>query len=459
VNRFLIVSCLFASGLAAADVRQLTIASDRPRPRYVWTPGAAVPPGTANVSSQIVYLHRCPMLSGCSVREGANDSRTDTSTIADGIRQLGEFSQGDAVWNQVLECVRTTFAPFNITITDQDPGNVPHFENMVGGKISDITSDPNLQNAGGVAPFACGEIPNAIVYTFDIYGTDFEHICWTSAQEIAHAFGLEHEFLQKDPLTYLDGNLPKRFRDEAAPCGEYAESPRCGCGAATQNTYRRIVTLFGPGAPTPPDVLFKRLTDGKQVQPGFVAVIDAQDDVRVEKVELFIDGVIAGMATVSVGNDFEIPTPDLAPGDHTLEARATDVQGVVGTTSLSVVMGPPCTADKGCTGKDVCVEGVCIPGPGEPGGIGSICQKDTECLSHQCADAGESHNYCVESCSLNNPDSCPGSFDCISAGAMGGVCWPSGDGGCCDSGGGTPHGPLLLGLGVMLVLVRRKKRR
>jgi len=407
-------------------------------------------------------MHRCPP-GGCTVNGGGvNDSRTNVSTIADGPRQLGEFTQGDTVWQATMDCVRETFAPFNITITDVDPGNVPHFENMVGGRPTDITDDPSLANAGGVAPFDCGEIPNAIVYTFDIYGPDFEHLCWTSAQEIAHAFGLEHEFLQKDPLTYLDGDLPKRFRDVDANCGEFAENnPGCRC-RNKQNTYRTIVTMFGEGAPVPPTAQFKYIAEGKTVQPGFVAVVEALDAVRVAKVDLYIDGTLVGTASTQIGDEFELETPtDLAQGPHTIEARATDVQDDVGTVSLTINMGPPCTAAKGCSGVDVCVSGVCVPGPEEPGGLGRQCQRETECISHLCVDAGEGKKYCADDCQLANPDSCPSDFECI-AGGTDGVCYPSGDSGCCDTGverRGTKHGILLLGLGVALVLVRRRKRR
>lgn len=462
LNRFLVVSSLFVCGVAAAEDQRPTIVSPAGRgSSYVWTPGAAVPPGTQGVTSRLVFLHRCPMISGCQVTGGGtNDSRNDISTIADGIRQLGEFSHGTAVWDATVQCVKDTFAPFDITITDVNPGNsVPHFEAMFGGKGSDLDSAIS-DNVLGLSPFNCGEIPNSIVFIFDQVGPNPEEQCAVAAQEIAHSFGLEHEFLQKDPMTYLSGDLPKRFRDELAPCGELAvNDPPCRCGANMQNSYRDIVGLFGVGAPTPPDVLFKNLTEGKQVQPGFKAVIDAQDDVRVEKVDLYIDGTMVGTSSTPYVNDFIIPTPDLAAGDHVLEARATDVQGVVGTTTLTVTMGPPCTASKGCSGVDVCVSGVCIAGPDEPGGLGRVCQKDTECLSYQCADAGESLKYCVDSCSPSAPDSCPSGFDCIEGGGGGGVCWPGEDGGCCDSGRGNAHGPLLLGLGVMVVLVRRRKRR
>jgi len=462
LNRFLIASLLLVPAVASAEAKRSSLlAPGEDPPTYVWTPGAAVPPGTQNVSSRIVFLHRCPEISGCAVTRGqVNDSRNDVSTIASGTRQLGEFSAGDEAWNGAVDCITKTFAPFNITITTQDPGaSTPHFECMFGGKYSDI-NDAGTTNTIGIAPFACGEIPNAIVFAFN-QGPDPLKICWTAAQEIAHAFGLEHEFLQKDPLTYLDGDLPKRFRDVTSACGEYAiNDPGCSCGSAMQNSYRDILALFGPGAPTPPEVEFKQLTDGKMVQPGFDAVVKALDDVRVEKVDVFIDGVMIGSATTPIGDDFVVATADVAEGPHEIEARATDVQGVVGTTTLNIVMGPPCTSAKGCTGDDVCVSGVCIAGPNAPGGLGSICQKETECLSHQCVDAGESQKHCAEACSPSMSGSCPGGFDCIEDGAGGGVCWPGDDSGCCETGRSTPaRGPLLLGLGVALVLVRRRKRR
>jgi len=448
-------SLLAAAPVASAESRP------HPRPTFVRVKNAVpIVDGQQNVSSKIVYVHRCPEISGCSVRGGGtDDSRTDTSTIADGIKQLGEFPHGDAVWNAMFACVKKTFEPFDITVTDVDPGNVPHFENMVGGRPSDITSSPDLQNAGGVAPFDCSGVANAIVYTFaGVYGPDADELCWTSSQEIAHAFGLDHELLGKDPMTYLQGELPKRFRDVDAPCGE-SVTRTCQCPGATQNSYRKIVGQFGVGQPTPPEVTFERPADGRTIQPRYTVTVHALDDVRVDKVELFVDGVKAGEATTEVGDDFEVAiAADTTQGSHTLEARATDVQGVVASAMLTVTVGPPCTPDDGCTGDDVCVEGVCIPGPGEPGGLGSICQKDTECISHQCIDAGESHKYCGEACSVANAESCPGGFDCVANGDSG-VCYPAPGGGCCDTSGTRPHAPLLLGLGIGLVLLRRRRAR
>ncbi len=454
-----LVAVAFASSTAFAEAKRPESTPARPWTGYIRTPGVARTNGPLSaVSSRIVYVKRCT--SACTVHfAAADDSRTGASSIAsaDGPRTLSAFSQADVVWDEMFSCVKETFAPFDIEITDVDPGTTtPHFLNIVGGKPTEL--HPDYTGAGGVAPFDCGEIPNAITYTFDVYGPNAGQLCWTAAQEIAHAFGLEHEFLQKDPLTYLNGDLPKRFRDIDAPCGEYEQLPRCSCKTTPQNTYRHIVGMFGPGAPTPPTLAIKNPVDGKPTQPGFTAVIDALDDVRVERVEVSIDGTLVGTATMPFGESvFDVVTPDVGAGTHQLDVNAVDVQGVVATASLSFTQGPPCTASTVCKGGDVCVRGVCVAGPDTAGGLGAVCQTDLECISHRCASAGEALKHCVDECDLGDDATCPDDFSCISAGAEG-VCWPTPGGGCCDAGDG-PQGPVLLALGLAVLVLRRRHAR
>jgi hypothetical protein len=439
-----------------AGVNPARSTSGRPWTGYIRVPNAAPPRPLGVASSKLVYLKRC--IAGCQVHfDPVDDSRTGASSIAgDGTRSLSAFSQPDAVWNQMLACVRETFAPFDIQIIDTKPTDLstPHFLNIVGGKPTEL--HPDYQGAGGVAPFDCGEIPNAITYTFDVYGPDPLALCWTASQEIAHAFGLEHEFLSKDPMTYLGGDLPKRFRDVDAQCGEYEAASRCQCKSTPQNSYRHIVGMFGPGLPTPPELTIKNPVEGKPTQPGFTALAIAIDEVRVEKVELFADGGFVTQSTMPFpNNSFELATPDFGAGPHTIEIKATDVQGVVASQMVAITQGPPCTADTVCQGTDVCVSSVCIPGPDAPGGLGAICQSDIECLSQRCADAGEEHKHCVDECDLANAASCPDDFTCVSAGSDG-VCWPTPGGGCCDA-GSAPQGPLLLALGVGILVLRRRR--
>jgi hypothetical protein len=422
----------------------------RPQPVMIRIDQARAPGPAAAASSRLVYLHRCPS-AGCIVTQGTDDSRTNTSSIAMGMRTIGPFTQPQATWDLMVACVEATFAPFDITVTDVDPGNVPHYENIIGGRSSDLRND--IPNAGGVAPFDCDEIPNAISYTFDVYGPDPEQLCWTAAQEVAHAFGLEHEMDPKDPLTYLAGPLPKRFQATDVPCGEFA--PRtCQCtGNGTQNSYKHILAMFGPGAATPPTVSIRSPSSGKRVQPGFLTKVDAMDDVAVERVELWIDNVRITEDTMAPYVLAATDTLELGP--HTVEVRAYDVQGVLGAASVDVELGPPCTASSGCTGDDVCVMGLCVVGPDRPGGLGYFCTADTECLSGQCRGTGGPEKYCVESCDASIEGSCPAGFDCLD-GAN--VCWRSDDGGCCST-GGSPLGAGLLGFGVVVILLRRRRLR
>ena len=229
--------------------------AERPRPTYIDVGMQPREPVSVPASSRIVYLHRCPP-AGCPVSKGANDdSRQNISQIAAGSTVIGAFTQSDDTWKKMLSCVRATFAPFDVMITDVDPGaQVPHYEHVVGGKPSELR--PDINNAGGVAPATCTEIPNAMSFTFDVYGDDFETLCWTASQEVAHAFGLEHEMNARDPLTYLEGFLPKRFQAADAQCGEGV--PRtCMCTGSTQNTYEHLLAMFGPGTPTPPMLAVK----------------------------------------------------------------------------------------------------------------------------------------------------------------------------------------------------------
>ncbi len=62
--------------------------------------------------------------------------------------------------------------------------------------------------------------------------------------EIAHAYGLDHEYLCKDVMTYLRGCGSKSFVDAEAPCGE-SKKRHCEGGSPTQNSFKRLVDVLG----------------------------------------------------------------------------------------------------------------------------------------------------------------------------------------------------------------------
>jgi hypothetical protein len=427
-------------------------ASAHAAPRGTYIPVPEPPRFSDAPSSTLIYVKRCPS-NGCSVKFGnVDDSRTQTSTLATGNVSIGGFSQGDQVWSDLVDCVKTTYSPFGVTVTDVDPGNVPHYENIVGGKPEDLNPAFAGMGIGGVAPVACGEIANGISYTFDVYGPDALSLCWTVSQETAHVFGLDHEYLPPDPMTYQEGDLPKRFQDTEGPCGEYM--PRaCRCVGSTQNSYRKILALFGPGAPITPDVAISAPIDGGTVQPGSPVYASATSIVRIDHVELYIDGALTAMSTTA---PYVFHLDNVDPGDHAIEVRAIDVQGTMGSATATVTMGPPCTSGKICTGADVCVMGVCTLGPSASGGLGAECTDNAQCFDMLCVDGGDPSKHCVAACDPATKGACPGGFSCVPAGGSG-VCYPNPDsGGCCEA-GGSPRGAIALGALVWVAILRRRR--
>lgn len=195
----------------------------------------------------LLYLNR----GGGTYTPGRNDSRSNQSTVVDQEVTIPSWPVSESGWRQVMDCVRAIWRPYNVVITDEDPGDVPHLENVVGGRPRLLGLGPNV---GGVSPFArnCGVIDNSVVFTFaDLFGANYRAVCETAAHEFAHSFGLDHEYLCRDPMTYLSGCGAKSFQDEAAACGENA--PRaCAC-SDTQNSVQVLFDRVGArdGSPAP----------------------------------------------------------------------------------------------------------------------------------------------------------------------------------------------------------------
>ncbi|MGN6106019.1 MAG: S1 family peptidase [Kofleriaceae bacterium] len=120
-----------------------------------------------------------------------------------------------------------------------------------------------------------------------------------------------------------------------------------------------------------------------------------------------------------------------------------------------------CTTAAECSTGEICFDMRCITEPFTPGGIGSACTTSTECDSGLCAD-GPGGMHCTEACTVGMPDACPAGLECLGSNGSTGACWPSEDGGdddtgCCDaSGHGAPT--MLFGIGLVLVLSRRRRR-
>lgn len=404
---------------------------------------------SANPSSNIIYLNGC-FGTGCDITPGNESSIDNTSSIIDGTRHLPPFSGGQMEWDAIVDCVRETYQPFDVVITDEDPGDVPHFEAMVAGEASDIGM---IGLIGGIAPFMCGEtINNAITFTFpELVENDVVETCWVVAQETAHAFGLDHEYLCEDPMSYLRScDYSKRFVDQDAPCGEY--DPRdCYCGGATQNSYRYLLEQFGPGIPTPPSVSIDSPREGEDVEAGFIVRAQASDDLQVDRVELRVNSVFVGTVE-SEPYVFNVPDT-LSEGRLRVEVTAYDNYDYQTTEVVTVLLGAPCGGNSDCAALEACVDGRCVPGPDAEGGLGQRCGGGEDCASTRCGSDG-STRVCTEVC--DGTGSCPDGFGCLDS-DEGEVCWPGydDDGGC--STGGDAAGRLILWLVAFALVLRRRR--
>jgi len=121
---------------------------------------------------------------------------------------------------------------------------------------------------------------------------------------------------------------------------------------------------------------------------------------------------------------------------------------------------PSCANDDDCQGDDVCgANGQCQPEPFSPGGLGSTCADDTECVTGPCLANGDDHK-CSQDCADNSE--CPDDFECLPTDGASGACWPkSGGGGGCSTTEDASHPGAMIALFAMLgaVIVRRRRRR
>jgi len=372
-----ILLTLFVPGMAFAEE-----ATAFPRGSYVKIDA----PVTQTHNSNIIYLNPC--WGGCTVTPGTNNSVTNRSSIVYQTSTLSQFNAGQAAWDAVVDCVAAMYEPFDIVITDQDPSPANHFEAMVAGSPQQLGFD---SQTGGVSPWTCGVINNAITFTFaNIYGGSVQSICEVVAQETAHAFGLEHEYLCEDPMTYLYGCGAKSFQDVNARCGEgYARN--CECGGSTQNSVQSILAVFGPGTPTPPTVTITEPAEGDQVQAGYVVRANITDNVGVDAAELWINNQLV-LRLEDAPWVFNAPA-SLLDGVHTIEVRGFDNQNVEASATLHVTQGEPCESSDDCGADLACVDGGCVPG----GDLGETCATPDDCASGYCLFDG-TDRFCTWPC-------------------------------------------------------------
>jgi hypothetical protein len=136
-------------------------------------------------------------------------------------------------------------------------------------------------------------------------------------------------------------------------------------------------------------------------------------------------------------------------------ATRTDVEQAFLTMVAPELLG--CTSDADCGANRACFARRCIAEPFSARGIGTACTSAADCESSQCAESSQDGKRCSMVCSVSDEASCPGGFDCLRSSGDVGACWPNDSGGCCDAGRGGPAS-MLVGLAVLGLVVRRRRR-
>jgi MYXO-CTERM domain-containing protein len=252
---------------------------------------------------------------------------------------------------------------------------VPHIEAVFGGTPG-LLGLPN--NVAGVSPFTtdCSIIENSIVFTFtSVIPNDARLACEIQAQEIAHSFGLDHELLASDPMTYLEYNANRSFKNQTASCGEDVTRP-CGINGSTcranQNSVALLTERLGP-AGNPGDTIAPTLginspSNGATVPPGFEIQFSASDNTNVSMATLFVDDEPSGSL---IAAPYKFTTSATLPeGQHTFRIDVTDGTNVK-TQSITVTIRkgapPPNGGDSNDANGDL--SGGCSTGGGAGFGL------------------------------------------------------------------------------------------
>jgi len=245
----LLAALLFVPALAHADAIRTDIVVEGGLARQV-LPATNAPAG-AVAQSRVIYLNH----TGALLRPGNNDSTTNTSSIVQQQVQVPAWNTDAQTWADTVSCFRDLWSRFDVQVVDTDPGNVPHIEAIFGGTPTQVGLPSNV---GGVSPFTtdCSIIENSIVFTFTqaIPNITSREACEIMAQEVAHSYGLDHELLASDPMTYLSYNGDRAFQDKNVSCGEYQPRP-CGIAGSAcrpdQNSVQLLLERVGQAGDTP----------------------------------------------------------------------------------------------------------------------------------------------------------------------------------------------------------------
>lgn len=205
--------------------------------------------GSVAAAAFTIYLD----FDGATVTSGPDDSSIDRSSVVRETTTTTAFSAAPfsttksraEVITDIRDGVAALYAPFDVEVVHQRPASGDYVMALVGGKPASLGLPGG---AAGIAPFDCSLINRAIVYVFSDqvapsdYDAQLQWISATIAQEVAHAYGLEHVSFCSDVMYSLGHCSAPSFRDFDSDC----QSGACTCSSgATQNSFALLAARLG----------------------------------------------------------------------------------------------------------------------------------------------------------------------------------------------------------------------
>lgn len=322
-------------------------------------------------ASAVIFVN----FDGETLSSGSDDSkanRTQIGNLAGVFAAYGEGAKRDAV----MQAVRDDWADFNVTIVETRPASGDYAMCMTG------PTNPFGGGVLGIAPLDCNDsqTPNNIVYAF--HSVNDNHSASTTAttigQEVAHSYGLEHVNEPGDIMNPFNAGGDPVFNDQCITVDPGQNGILCGnqhtaeCGSSNQqNSYQELLTLFGPSTPdaAAPTVSITAPTDGTEFSVGdsFEITVDANDDVGIDEVTLYTDGVAEQTDNSS---PYGWSVANIPEGTYEFYVEARDIAGNTSMSNvITVYVGTEAPADGGVGDEGGGDEGGGDDGGGDDGGI------------------------------------------------------------------------------------------
>lgn len=198
------------------------------------------PPATP---PRVIFLNRG---GGTYAPAATADSRMNKTPLVSATETASPWSIADGSFATLRACVAQKLEPFNVTITDVDPGaSVEHFEIVFAQATL-----PALASTPSVAQLTCKAVPNAIAFVSQTYAeADLTKGCAVAVSALGYSLGLEAVVACPDAMTFDPSGCPSAgFSSVAMQCGTTAATTcQCGTGGATtQSSFARMLAELGP---------------------------------------------------------------------------------------------------------------------------------------------------------------------------------------------------------------------